>query len=228
MSVPKLCVWASGSPEPDSGGSGFENLVTWSRRVSGWYEVVAVVSNYEHGGVRSRADRLGVPFHYFPGPFDLQGYRETLAKVEADFHQLSGYTKCFVGADNVSNIHPGPLPGFGGPGMWGHHVHEAVLEAARQGKVKDSRVSMHFVTWSVDAAGNPDPDFYDRGPCFFSYPVAIEQDDTPHELARRVNRLEHLWQPFVTALLASRLIWWDGHDPSSIIVPNMPYFGVFS
>lgn len=63
MKKPKLLVFASGSAE--GGGSGFENLVN---QANNWVldtSIVAVVSNYEQGGVRQRADKLGVPFVHF-------------------------------------------------------------------------------------------------------------------------------------------------------------------
>lgn len=215
MKKPRILVWASGSAE--GGGSGFENLVNWSR----WgyaYEVVAVISNYEQGGVRTRADRLGIPFHFFPGPFTLHGYQEIqekLAQYNAKLHALSGWIKCFLGDEGmrgrVINIHPAPLPGFGGPGMWGHHVHEAVIAAYRRHEISHSAVSMHFVTWKADAAGNPDPNFYDAGPCFFRYPVEIRPRWTAARLAKAVNDMEHVWQPYVTELVAGdRISWLQG------------------
>ena len=67
MSRPKLFIFASGTAT--GGGSGFEKLVTASRNGVLDADIVGVVSNHEHGGVRERAERLGVPFFYFPGPY---------------------------------------------------------------------------------------------------------------------------------------------------------------
>jgi phosphoribosylglycinamide formyltransferase-1 len=78
------------------------------------------------------------------------------------------------------------LPRFGGPNLYGHFVHEAVLAAYRRGEVAHSAVTMHFVD-----------EVYDRGPVFFALPVPIEPDDTPETLAARVNMAEHAWQPRV-------------------------------
>ena len=76
MDRPKIIVFASGTK--DNGGSGFENLVAASKSGILDAEIVAVVSNHEHGGVRERADRLAVPFRYFSGPYDAEGYSSVL------------------------------------------------------------------------------------------------------------------------------------------------------
>lgn len=198
---PRLLVFASGTK--DGGGSGFENLV---KRVEA-ADIVGVVSNYEHGGVRERADRLGVPFIYFPGPYTAEEYRKIVTDAKVDFVALSGWLKLIAGLDpkTTFNIHPGPLPEFGGKGLWGHHVHEAVLKAYKEGRVTESAISMHFVT----------PEF-DEGPVFFRHPVPILPDDTPETLAERVNAAEHEWQPKITDKVVRGEISWDGHDPLSL------------
>jgi folate-dependent phosphoribosylglycinamide formyltransferase PurN len=226
----KIIVFASGTK--DGGGSGFENLVLATRdgRLSG--EISAVVSNHEFGGVRERADRLGVKFIHFPAkkPTDGEtgpefgpefGTAENYRKLTEDAHLvcLSGWLKLATGLDpkKTINIHPGPLPRFGGAGMYGHHVHEAVMEAYRAGtnspkgspwekeKVTHSAVSMHFVT-----------EKYDEGPLFFSQPVEILPDDTADTLATRVLEAEHKWQPIITEKVLTGEISWDGQNPESL------------
>lgn len=98
---------------------------------------------------------------------------------------LSGWLKLVAGLDSAHtvNIHPGPLPRFGGPNFHGHYVHEAVMAAYHRGEITASAVTMHFVD-----------EVYDRGPVFFTLPVPIESDDTPETLAVKVNRKEHEWQ----------------------------------
>jgi hypothetical protein len=105
----------------------------------------------------------------------------------------------------VFNIHPGPLPEFGGKGMYGHHVHEAVLAAFKRGEIEQSAVSMHFVT-----------EDYDRGPTFLNLPVKIKKDDTAEDLGLRVNLFEHLYQPMITSMVVNGLISWDGVNPDSL------------
>jgi folate-dependent phosphoribosylglycinamide formyltransferase PurN len=196
-------------------------LVLASRdgRLSG--EIVAVVSNHENGGVRERADRLDVPCVYFPahkvadgetagqefGPEfgTAKNYRKIAG--DADLICLSGWLKLVTGLDprKTINIHPGPLPRFGGAGMYGHHVHEAVMEAYKAGEIKNSAVSMHFVT-----------EKFDEGPLFFSQSVPILPNDTADTLAARVLEAEHKWQPLITDKVLRGEISWDGQNPKSL------------
>ena len=206
--MPKLIVFASGTK--DGGGSGFENLVLSARKGVLLANIVAVVSNHERGGVKEKADRLKVPFVYFPASWDAEGYRAIVERFEADFIALSGWLKLVSGLDpkRTFNIHPGPLPQFGGPGLYGHYVHEAVLKAYREGKLTHSAVSMHFVT-----------EKYDKGPVFFYQPVEILITDTPEILAKRVNKVEHDFQPLITDLVVWGQISWDGRNKESLRVP---------
>jgi phosphoribosylglycinamide formyltransferase-1 len=107
------------------------------------------------------------------------------------------------------NIHPGPLPEFGGAGMYGHHVHEAVIAAFGRGEITHSAVCMHFATSE-----------YDRGPIFFRHNVKIEGDDTPDSIGSRVNKCEHRWQPEITNLVVYREITWNGRDFDSLRYPS--------
>lgn len=205
MSKPKLLIFSSGTAE--GGGSGFENLV--KARDGGVLnaEIVGVVSNHELGGVRERANRLGVPFIYFEKPFTEERYQQIVRESEAEFVALSGWLKLVSGLDprTTFNIHPGPLPKFGGKGMYGHFVHEKVLEAYKKGEVTHSAVTMHFVT-----------PIYDEGPIFFRQEVAILPTDTAEILGKRVNEAEHEWQPIITNKVVSREISWDGKDPKTL------------
>lgn len=228
----KIIIFASGTK--DGGGSGFENLVNATKNGILDARILAVVSNHQNGGVRERADRLEIPFVYFParklpdsGEFvDKEGNKidpSEFATAEnykrlvegADLVCLSGWLKLVTGLDpqKTINIHPGPLPRFGGVGMYGHHVHEAVMEEYRKGPsnssgqevVTHSSVSMHFVT-----------EKYDEGPLFFSQSVPILQGDTAETLAKRVLEAEHKWQPVITQKVLSGEISWDGKNPESL------------
>lgn len=215
MSKPKILVFASGSPE--GGGSGFEKLVLASKGGRLQADIIAVVSNHANGGVRSRADKLGVPFLHFPKPWTAEAYQKFASDSGAEYFALSGWLKLVAGLDpktrfnsrTVFNIHPGPLPDFGGPGLYGHHVHEAVMNAYKEQKIAHSAVCMHFVTGE-----------YDRGPVFFRCNVRINDGDTPDSIGARVNEQEHIHQPMVTSLVVNGLIKWDGVDPRSLQVPT--------
>jgi folate-dependent phosphoribosylglycinamide formyltransferase PurN len=201
---PKLIIFASGSKT--GGGSGFENLVRASRDGRLDAEILRVVSNHELGGVHQKADKLGVPFYYMTGPWTTEEYKK--AAEGADFVALSGWLKLVAGlnARTTFNIHPGPLPEFGGPGMYGHFVHEAVMKAYHEGRLTHSAVSMHFVT-----------EKYDEGPVFLSEPVEILPSDTPETLAKRVNETEHRVQPVITNMIVHGKIRWDGTNKDSLV-----------
>ena len=202
----KLLVFASGNK--DSGGSGFQKLVENSKSGILKAEIVGVVSNHASGGVFNRAKELGIPFYYFAGPFTAENYQSFITKTKADFVALSGWLKLVTGlpSDRTINIHPGPLPKFGGSGMYGHHVHEAVLAAFQRGEIEYSEVCMHFVT-----------DKYDEGPVFFRCLVSIFKNDTAETLAKRMNEAEHECQSQITSLVVTGKIHWDGKDPKSLV-----------
>ena len=88
------------------------------------------------------------------------------------------------------NIHPALLPDFGGPGMYGHHVHAAVLAS----DVRESGATVHF----VDEA-------FDRGDIIAQEKVRVEPADTPETLAARVLEAEHRLLPRVVLDLARRM-----------------------
>ncbi len=203
--TPKLLVFASGTEE--GGGSGFENLVYAANDGRLEAEIVGVVSDHAQGGVRAKADRLGIPFIHFPGPYEAGEYQKIAADAGADFVALSGWLKYVKGLSprTTFNIHPAPLPDYGGAGFFGMATHERVMEAYKAGKITQSAVSMHFVT-----------DKFDDGPVFFSHPVDILPDDTPESLAHRVNEAEHRYQPEITNLVVSGKISWDGKEPASL------------
>lgn len=83
---------------------------------------------------------------------------------------------CEAWERKIINIHPALLPKFGGKGMWGHHVHEAVVQA----KEKESGATVHYVTSGVD-----------EGEIILQKAFEVEEDDTPEDLARKVHLVEY-------------------------------------
>ncbi|MBI2448398.1 hypothetical protein HYV44_02455 [Candidatus Microgenomates bacterium] len=205
----KILVFASGSKT--GGGSGFGELVEHTKTGLLPADIVAVVSSHPEGGVFQIAQEYGVPFEYFPGPYEAEGYQKLVAKYSPDLIALSGWLKLAKGLDPTKtiNIHPGPLPLFGGQGMYGHFVHESVIDSYKKGLIMESAVTMHFVT-----------DEYDKGPVIFRYPVLIREDDTAETLAARVNEKERAWQWYITKLVLTGEISWDGQNPKSLLVPQ--------
>ncbi len=206
---PKIIVFASGTS--DGGGSGFENLFNATKSGELDAEIIGVVSNHENGGVRERAERLGVPFLYFPGPYNAAGYSSILQKTKTDYVALSGWLKLVQGLDpaRTFNIHPALLSQlggrFGGHGMYGHRIHKAVKEALDAGEIIESGFTMHFVT-----------DEMDRGPAFFEHRIPLAKGMTEEEIGKAINKAEHEWQPKVTNAVVHGQISWDGTDPASL------------
>jgi len=234
MNLPKLLVFASGAkggPPGQDGGSGFQELVDWSRKNPNSFEVVGVISNHPNGGVKRRAVALGIPFtHFDPSSsrlnLEIQGlalkslgvaeqYREIAKKSGADYFALSGWMKRTHGLppQKTINIHPALLSQlegkFGGAGMYGLKIHEAVKEAFEKGEIQNSGLSMHFVT-----------DTYDGGPVFFEYPVPLDKGMTAIDIREHVNVAEHEWQPKITNMVVHNEISWNGKDSNSLKVPE--------
>jgi len=235
---PKLIVFASGTKDGSSsttplglskteyrqenlggGGSGFENLVAATKTGLLDADIVAVVSNHEHGGVRKRAERLGVPFIYFPGPYDAEHYASVLQKTAIEKNELwvalSGWLRHVHGLDPAKtfNIHPALLSQlggkFGGHGMYGNRIHEAVKAALDAGEITESGFSMHFVTEEMD-----------RGPVFFEHRVPLKAGMSAGEIQKSVQAAEHEWQPKLTNMVVHGHVRWDGKDPNSLVAPD--------
>lgn len=215
---PNLLVFASGSK--DGGGGGFQEMVEFTRTDPPVLDanIVGVVSNHEFGGVRQKADKLGVPFICWKTSslYGAEGYQRLVEQFKADYVMLSGWLKLVCGLDpaRTINIHPGPLPDFGGPGLYGHHVHEAVMEAYRAGKIKQSAITMHFVTGE-----------YDRGPIIHQFPILIRKDDTPETLAARVNEKERALQSVILNSVIHGFIYYhDGKVFAKDYEQKLQYF----
>ncbi len=155
--------------------------------------------------VRARAEGLPValvdPKEYGGGDEYGAALLVALRKAGADTVALAGYLRrvpsAVLGAfpHRVVNIHPALLPAFGGKGMYGAHVHRAVLEYG----AKVSGCTVHFVD-----------ETYDTGPIIAQRTVAVEDDDTPETLAARILPLEHALLVESLQLLAERRLLVEG------------------
>lgn len=156
--------------------------------------ITRVISNRPDAGALARARRSNVPAVVLKKPDDAGELLEALG--DAQLVVLTGYLKlvpapvvrAFRG--RMINIHPALLPEFGGPGMYGHHVHEAVLASG----ARASGPTIHFV----------DEEF-DRGAIIEQERVPVLPGDTPETLAARVLEAEHRLLPRVVLELARRL-----------------------
>lgn len=159
-----------------------------------------VVSNNRDALALERSRKAGVPALHVStrteGSDDAVGRRlvELIDQHEVQVLVLAGYMRAVPSAvlrrlpGKVVNIHPALLPAFGGKGMYGHHVHEAVLARGAQW----TGVTIHLVTEN-----------YDEGPILRQRVVAVNPQDTPETLGARVLKVEHdtLWRE-VRALLS--------------------------
>lgn len=158
---------------------------------SSWIRLVA--SDRSAAGALDRARSRGIEaLHLDPHGRD-GGLAELLRARAIDLVVLAGYLRMIPDAvtagwrGRIVNVHPALLPAFGGSGMYGRRVHEAVI--AHGARV--SGVTVHF----VDA-------HYDHGPIIAQWPVPVYAGDTPDTLAQRVLQVEHLLYPRIVDLLA--------------------------
>lgn len=152
-------------------------------------EVVLVGCDKPAAGVVQRAWDHNVPCYLFNGAQlkdgtvlrELQGQRIDLI-VLAGFMRLIPIEMVRAFRQRIINIHPALLPKFGGKGMYGHHVHEAVIAAQET----ESGITIHYVN-----------ERYDEGEHIAQFRCPVLPDDTPDSLAERIHGLEHAHYPGV-------------------------------
>lgn len=209
MSRARIMLFASGTKT--GGGSGFRNLVEATRVGLLDADIVGVMSNHFPGGVLKIAQELGVPFYFHYPDYEAKHFVDRMKMARAEWAVLCGFNKPVIGLDprRTINVHPAPLPDFGGRGMYGLRTHRAVLEAFGRGEITRTEVCMHFVT-----------EKYDDGPVFFRNPVALRAGETAEQLQERVKGVEQAWMPYALGLVTRGLISWDGSDPQSLTAPT--------
>ena len=153
--------------------------------------IARVVSSRGDAAALERARRAGVPVEVLADPADPTEL--VRAAGDARLVVLAGYVKRIPPAAvarfrwRMINIHPALLPAFGGDGMYGRRVHEAVLASG----ATLSGATVHYVD-----------EEYDRGPILAQWPVPIRAGDTPDSLAARVLEVEHRLLPAAVLALA--------------------------
>jgi phosphoribosylglycinamide formyltransferase-1 len=177
IAVPRVCVLISG------GGTTLQNLIDCIARGELRAEIGGVISSRAEAFGVVRAKRAGLPCTIVESRTDPATFSDrvfaAVRAAEPDWVLLGGWLKLLKIPDDfrgrVLNIHPSLLPAFGGKGMYGHHVHEAVLRAG----VPESGCTVHFVD-----------DRYDSGPILLQRRVPVLPGDTPDSLAARVFAAE--------------------------------------
>ena len=181
----KIAIFASGS------GSNAENIIQYFAQKP-QFCVKSVFCNVPDAYVLERAKKYRIPTFVF----NREEFRNPdkvfrqLQEQEIDFIVLAGFLwlmPSFITAawpNKIVNIHPALLPAYGGKGMYGHHVHEAVIAAGE----KESGITIHYVN-----------DHYDQGAIIFQAKCPVLPTDTPDDLAARVHELDYRYFPQIIA-----------------------------
>lgn len=172
----KIVLFASG------GGSNAEKIMQYFGQKSE-YEVSGVFTNNPNAGVIEKAGEHKVPVFVFnKEELNSDVVLKKVQEINPDLIVLAGFLWKFPSniiaafPHKVINIHPALLPKYGGKGMYGIHVHTAVL----QNKEKESGITIHFVD-----------DNYDEGNIIFQKAILVEECLTPEDVALKVLSLEH-------------------------------------
>lgn len=172
----RLVILASGS------GSNAENIIKHFKNHH-TISVSSIISNKKNAFVLERAQNLNVSHAYFPKKDFLgDGLVHKYLIENADYVILAGFllkiseniVKSFP--NKIINIHPALLPNYGGKGMYGMNVHNAVKEA---GEIKTG-ITIHYVNEN-----------YDEGAIIFQASTPVEASDTPDDIATNIHKLEH-------------------------------------
>lgn len=184
-----LIVFASGT------GTNAAAIIAYFEQRGG-AEVSLIVSNRSEAGVLDIARSKHIPFllidkhtiHEAMLIDQLQSYNPSLIVLAGFMWKIPESILTAFGG-KIINIHPSLLPAYGGKGMYGHHVHEAVIAA----KEKESGITIHHVN-----------EAYDEGNIILQARCAVTADDTPSSLANRIHKLEHYYYPRVIEFMLRR------------------------
>jgi phosphoribosylglycinamide formyltransferase-1 len=198
----RICVFASGR------GSNLQAIIDGVEEGRLNCEIVFVLSNNSSSGALEIARRKNIPaYHLSEKVFHKNSFEESLndllEKYEPDLIVLAGYMKLVPVSvikkfqNRIINIHPALLPKFGGKGMYGMNVHNAVFQAGE----KISGVTVHIVNEN-----------YDEGKIIYQEQIDISDCKSPVEIAEKVLKLEHKIYPEVIQKIIERKINLDNLD----------------
>lgn len=176
-----IAIFVSGS------GTNCENIIRYFQG-SEAVHCVLVVCNKSDAPALVRAQNLNVPTAVMPKPElnDEEKMMALMKEYKIDFIVLAGFLPLVPDfliqayPMRIVNIHPSLLPKYGGKGMWGHHVHEAVKAAGET----ESGITIHYVTPVCDS-----------GEIIAQYKVALSPEDTADDIAAKVHELEMKYYP---------------------------------
>lgn len=178
----KIAILASGS------GTNAEKIMEYFQS-SAKAKVTLVASNKKNAFVLERAKKLKVPTFTFTSQEMREGLLlQKLKSEKIDMVVLAGFllhlpeTLVQAFPNKMVNIHPALLPDYGGKGMYGMHVHQAVKNSGD----KQTGITIHLVN-----------EQYDEGKIIFQAAVPVLPEDSPEEIAKKVHELEHKYYPNV-------------------------------
>ena len=184
----RIALFASGS------GSNVENIIRHFSN-SRELEFPLVISNRSEAYVHERVKKFMIPSYFFKkDDFENGRVLKFLQERNIDLIVLAGFLlkvpvnilKAYP--DRIINIHPALLPKFGGKGMYGSYVHEAVVASGE----KETGITIHFVN-----------EYYDEGRIIFQAKCPVLHDDSPDDVATKVHALEYEHFPRVVGEIAS-------------------------
>lgn len=185
----KIILFASGN------GSNVENIIQYFKN-SPYVSVVGIFSNNQHAKVLERAENHKIYHQSFSKAALNDGtVFEKIAALNPDLIVLAGFLLKFPETiirafpNKIINIHPALLPKYGGKGMYGNHVHQAILD----NKEKETGITIHFVNEN-----------YDEGEFILQKSINIEDCSTFEEIAAKVLKLEHKYFPEVIEKLLTQ------------------------
>lgn len=186
----KIAIFVSGE------GTNCENIIRYFQN-SDSVETAVVVSNKADARALTRARNLNVPATVITGREFRNEPQRVLETIEGcDMIILAGFLLYVPDylierfPNRIINIHPSLLPKFGGKGMWGHHVHEAVKAAGET----VSGITIHYVNKEIDS-----------GEIIAQFSTPLMPDDTPDDIAARVHELEMKHFPEVIERVAAEI-----------------------
>ena len=185
----QIAIFASGN------GTNAENIISHLKTISNvQISVSLIVTDKENAGIHEVALKNNIPIFVIPKSDVNVGSEilKHLKKHQIKFIVLAGYLKKVpinilqAYKQNIINIHPALLPKYGGKGMYGKHVHEAVIE----NKESESGITIHYVD-----------EIYDNGEIILQEKCSISENDTAESLAEKIHQLEYKHYPDVIANL---------------------------
>lgn len=175
-----IAIFASGT------GSNARQIISYFKE-SSKIKISLIVCNNPTAGVIDIAAEEHIPvLHIKKSTFMESGNVDDLRHYQIDFIVLAGFLwkipSVLINAfpNKIINIHPALLPGYGGKGMYGNAVHEAVIAAGE----KESGITIHYVD-----------EKYDHGKTIFQTKCKVDEEDTAETLAHRIHELEHEFYP---------------------------------